>query len=208
MNILQWSVAAITAMFVAVVAFLQWRTAQQKAGLDLFDRRFEIYKAVTNRVDQMIRNSLGFDQERERKFLKAREGAYFFFGDDLHNYLETLWDDIVVVRTFDSQGPERAKDAAKRAQAMRRIMDFDVNGRPLFAKYMRFSQTVPQGVGRQLGGSRRAKVDDDWQWSRHATIPPACVSVMPRSTSVGLPWLRATTATVAPWRLKPPLDRI
>ena len=41
MTLLQWIVAAITSIFVAAVAFLQWRTAQQKAVLDLFDRRFK-----------------------------------------------------------------------------------------------------------------------------------------------------------------------
>jgi hypothetical protein len=44
MNIFEWVVATITAVFVAAVAFLQWRTAQQKAVLDLFDRRRAIYE--------------------------------------------------------------------------------------------------------------------------------------------------------------------
>ena len=37
MQIMQWIVAAGTAIFVALVGFFQWRTAQQKAALDLFD---------------------------------------------------------------------------------------------------------------------------------------------------------------------------
>ena len=53
MEVLQWivaaitgAVAAITAIFVAVVAFLQWRTAQQKAALELKDRQLKLYQTV------------------------------------------------------------------------------------------------------------------------------------------------------------------
>ena len=53
MQAAQWVIAAITAIFVAVVAFLQWRTAQQKAVLDLFDRRHAIYEIVRNAVSTM-----------------------------------------------------------------------------------------------------------------------------------------------------------
>ncbi len=65
MATLQWIVAAITATFVAAVAFLQWRTAQQKAVLDLFDRRHAIYEVVRNTVSTMTSNSNAFDQGRE-----------------------------------------------------------------------------------------------------------------------------------------------
>ena len=54
MQAAQWVIAAITAIFVAVVAFLQWRTAQQKAVLDLFDRRHAIYEIVRNAVNVFI----------------------------------------------------------------------------------------------------------------------------------------------------------
>jgi len=56
MNIVQWIVAAGTTIFVATVGYFQWRTAEQKAVLDLFDRRHEIYEIVRNSVGQMCRN--------------------------------------------------------------------------------------------------------------------------------------------------------
>lgn len=49
---LQWAIAAITALFVAVVAFLRWRTAQQKVVLDLFERREAIYGVVRKPLAQ------------------------------------------------------------------------------------------------------------------------------------------------------------
>jgi hypothetical protein len=87
---------------------------------------------------------LRFDKELEREFLKAVSEAYFLFGDDVNSYRDKLRQDIVVVHTFETLGPARMKDdAANRSEATGRIHKFYKTGRPLFAKYMRFSQPVP-----------------------------------------------------------------
>src|ERR1700676_5001215 len=99
MQAAQWVIAAITAIFVAVVAFLQWRTAQQKAVLDLFDRRHAIYEIVRNAVSTMTGNSNTFDGGREVEFMQAMERAYFF----LVAYLEQLWSAIGDVRDADKE---------------------------------------------------------------------------------------------------------
>lgn len=91
MQAAQWIIAAVTAIFVALVAYLQWRTAQQKAVLDLFDRRHEIYEIVRKAVGTMASNSTTFDQSREIEFMQAMERAYFFFGDDVDDYIKRLW---------------------------------------------------------------------------------------------------------------------
>jgi hypothetical protein len=126
MTLLQWLVAALTAIFVAAVAFLQWRTAQQKAVLDLFDRRFKIYETVKTCVYEANRNAGYFNEEREREFLKVRDDAYFWFGNDIQDYLEDL-----------------RKELVKRDQSSNVANKFYEIGQPRFAKYMRFSQTVP-----------------------------------------------------------------
>jgi hypothetical protein len=124
--ILQWLVAALTAIFVAAVAFLQWRTAQQKAVLDLFDRRFKIYETVKTCVYEANRNAGYFNEEREKEFLKVRDDAYFWFGNDIQDYLEDL-----------------RKELVKRDQSSNVANKFYEIGQPRSAKYMRFSQTVP-----------------------------------------------------------------
>ena len=80
MEIVQWIFAAGTAVFVAIVAFFQWSTAEQKAVLDLFDRRHEIYEIVRNSVGQMLSSSPEFDLARMKEFGKTMERAYFFWG--------------------------------------------------------------------------------------------------------------------------------
>jgi hypothetical protein len=148
MQVVQWIVAAGTAVFVALVGFFQWRTAQDKAALDLFERRHEIFLVVREAVGQMVSSSPGFDRAREIEFLQMMERAYFFFGDDVQNYLKTLWDDILDVRTADSEMKgnlppgDLQRVIARRRGALDRIGRFYKTGQPLFASYMRFSRTI------------------------------------------------------------------
>jgi hypothetical protein len=148
MEIVQWVVAAGTTIFVATVGYFQWRTAQQKAVLDLFDRRHEIFEVVRKAVGQMTSSSHGFDQQREVEFMQTMERAYFFFGDDVQDYLKQLWADIVTVRAADkeleaTQGHDRRQMVERRRLSLTRIGQFYKTGQPLFGRYMRFSQTVP-----------------------------------------------------------------
>lgn len=149
MQAAQWAIAAVTAIFVAVIAFLQWRTAQQKAVLDLFERRHAIYEIVRNAVGTIASNSTAFDPSCDVAFLEAMERAYFFFGDDVDSYIKQLWSDITDIRTADVelQGPSdndtRRAILERRRAAMTRVGQFPSTGMPLFARYMRFSQTIP-----------------------------------------------------------------
>ncbi len=131
--------------------------------LDLFDRRRVIYEVVRKAIDTIASNSTGFDQVREVEFFQAMEDAYFFFGDDVESYIRRLWSDITDVRTADMelQGTQdtdtRRAIIEKRRAAMTRIAQFHSDGMPLFARYMRFAQTVSMAM-RLL----------DHLWSRNA----------------------------------------
>jgi hypothetical protein len=147
LTIIQALIAAGTAIFVAIVGYLQWRTAHQKAALDLFDRRRAIYDVVESSVAQMIRSSPKFDLQRLAEFNSAKVQAYFFFGDDVQNYLKELSDDFVAVRIADEKlkattAADREKTVERRDAAMLRIIQFPETGKPIFGKYMRFSQPV------------------------------------------------------------------
>ena len=148
MQFAQWIIPAVTAIFVLLVAFLQWRTAQQKAVLDLFERRHSIYETVRKAVETIVRDSNGFDQAREAELAQAVGRAYFFFGDDVVRYLERLQEAIINVREADTGLKGRSAHAAleetaeKRRAAMNQIAAFYAEGNPLFSKYMRFPQTT------------------------------------------------------------------
>jgi hypothetical protein len=147
-------VSAIIVALGLVVAFLGWRTAQQKAVLELKDRQLKLHEIVKNCVDQFSINSQRFDSELERKFLRAIEEARFLFGDDLHDYLDTLRKDILIVRDIDKQAArlqEQGKPlipstdlAAKRGEAIRRINKFYEVGQA------RFSNSRPRSWAQKL----------------------------------------------------------
>jgi hypothetical protein len=154
MQVIEWIIAAGTAIFVALVGYFQWRTAEQKAVLDLFERRYAIYEIVRKAVETMIASSHSFDQSRQTEFMDAMDRARFFFGDDVDKHLKELWQDIIEVRTADditevhtakaTNDPEtRRVIVEQRLAALYRIKQFYANGQPLFARYMRFSQTIP-----------------------------------------------------------------
>ena len=144
-------VSAIIVALGLVVAFLQWRTAQQKAALELKDRQLKLYETVKNCVDQFSINSQRFDSELERKFLKAIEEARFLFGDDLHDYLDTLRKDILIVRDIykqaarlQEQGKPLIPSTDQRGEAIRRINKFYEVGQA------RFSNSRPRSWVRKL----------------------------------------------------------
>ena len=109
---------------------------------------------MKNCVDQFSINSQRFDSELERKFLRAIEEARFLFGDDLHDYLDTLRKDILIVRDIDKQAArlqEQGKPlipstdlAAKRKEAIGRINKFYEVGQA------RFSNSRPRGLWSKL----------------------------------------------------------
>jgi len=75
MAILQ-GLTVIIAALVALIGFLQWLAARQKAVFDLFDKRFKIYEVVKNCVVQVGIHPLRFDKELEREFRKAERSLF------------------------------------------------------------------------------------------------------------------------------------
>jgi hypothetical protein len=137
-----WLVPAAVLVAAIITAFVTWRTFKQKEALELNDKRSKIYKTVKSCVDQVTINSQRFN-ELENDFLEAKHQAYFLFGDDVNNYLETLRKDILIVRDIDKQVAslqkqnkpitDLAKLGAKRDEAMTRIQKFYEVGQQKFA---------------------------------------------------------------------------
>jgi len=150
MQILQWIVAAGTAVFVATIGYFQWRTAQQKVVLELFDRRHEIYREIREAVAR-ITGSGRADLDIEIKVAEALERARFFFGIEVIRYLEQF---VEAVRDLNCYGQEATatqnaieKSGAlkKSREAKNKIERFREDAPALFAPYMRLDQKMPKG---------------------------------------------------------------
>jgi hypothetical protein len=93
-------VAALVAV-IGLLNFLtarqQWRTANNRAVFDLFQKRYEVYQEFR----EIVRWVTGSGKADSMMFVKAAEAAeraQFLFGDDLVRYLRQFTDTSQLAR--------------------------------------------------------------------------------------------------------------
>src|SRR5215218_777262 len=77
------------AVLALVVAVGQWRTAHQRAVLDLFDRRMARYEAIRQIVSQVVREG-SVRNEDALAFLRVTSDVEFLFRGEVKTYLDGL----------------------------------------------------------------------------------------------------------------------
>jgi hypothetical protein len=71
----------------ALIAYRQWRLAQNKLKLDLFDRRFQVYEASRNLLGSIMTSGKAKDDE-VFKFMVATREAKWLLSRDVAEYLD------------------------------------------------------------------------------------------------------------------------
>lgn len=71
----------------ALIAYRQWRLAQNKLKLDLFDRRFSVYEAARNLLASIMTSGKARDEE-VFKFMVATREAKWLLNAKVAEYLE------------------------------------------------------------------------------------------------------------------------
>ncbi|MEB8387039.1 hypothetical protein OO012_07360 [Rhodobacteraceae bacterium KMM 6894] len=80
---------ALIALFVAFVAYQQWRTNYDGLREKLFDRRIEVHNQVYSALARLLRE--GFPaQGIENELTDAWRSSKFLFDDDIPDYIDTL----------------------------------------------------------------------------------------------------------------------
>jgi hypothetical protein len=78
--------AAIGAVSVTgYFARLQWKTAEDRLRLDLFEKRLKVYLATTSLLNKITMHGSTIPDDLQ-EFYRRIEGAEFLFDDDLSNY--------------------------------------------------------------------------------------------------------------------------
>jgi hypothetical protein len=91
------------AVLVAIIAYRQWRTAQNRLKLDLFDRRFAVYDAARNLLSSVMTSGKAKDDEME-KFLAHTREAKWFLNDEIAEYFDKeFWGRAVDLQTLDTE---------------------------------------------------------------------------------------------------------
>ena len=71
----------------SLIAYRQWRLAQNKLKLDLFDRRFSVYEAARNLLASIMTSGKAKDEEIF-KFMVATREAKWVLNAQVAEYLE------------------------------------------------------------------------------------------------------------------------
>lgn len=145
-QILQASLTPAIATAVGVIAFMQWRTAHQKVMLDLFDRRWAVYKDVEAFLSLMISKGVRQDIKDLGAFHRVRTQAQFLFGADVHDLLARVHLAAINMSTYAAQfehldvGPERTAHVSAAHDEMKSLLQMSQNIEAVFADYMRMDQ--------------------------------------------------------------------
>lgn len=103
----------IIAAVVAVVAFLQYRLAREKLRLDLYNRRYEIYRSIFDFYHVLIGwKGTEADKAQQAKFFQAYQESKFLFSEKsgISAIYKKLNDGASKVIGFKENSSEYAKE--------------------------------------------------------------------------------------------------
>jgi hypothetical protein len=93
----------VVAFFGALIAYRQWRTAQNKLKLELFERRFSVYDAARNLISSIAGGGRAKDDE-VFKYLSGIREARWLLDTDLDEYLhKELYHKVVDLQALQSE---------------------------------------------------------------------------------------------------------
>jgi len=129
---------------VVVIAALQWRIADNKLRLDLFDRRYKVYD-VTRKFLATILREANFTNSQLFEFYAGTSDAEFLFGADVTEHLEKIRKRAVHLQTAQRifeplpVGDERSKHVQAAHDDLSWLTDQITEITKTFAPYLGFA---------------------------------------------------------------------
>ncbi len=104
----------IVGCMVAFIAWQQWRVAENKLRLDLFDRRYKVYDTTRKFLAGIVREA-SFSDAQLFEFYGGTSDAGFLFGSEVVDYLDVIRKRAVGMRTHQKNyGPLPAGEERSR----------------------------------------------------------------------------------------------
>lgn len=133
------AIGLLIAFGVLLVGYAQYRTANQRVVLDLFDRRMSVFEVIGEAIGEITRAG-EVTPDILNSFSRARFNATFLFGADVYVYLDELRKDMSWMETYradliDSH-PNREQILEQRNEVFMRIMEFYKNFEAVFSPYL------------------------------------------------------------------------
>jgi hypothetical protein len=112
----------------SLIAYRQWRLAQNKLKLDLFDRRFAVYDAARTLLASIMTSGRAKDEE-VYKFMAATREAKWLLNSAIDEYFEKqLYHKAINLQTLAAElegvpvGEERTKNVHAQAELKKWFM--------------------------------------------------------------------------------------
>ena len=118
----------LIAVIGAIIAYRQWRTAQNKLKLELFERRMEVYGAARELLGHITRTGK-ISLDEQFTYLGKIQSAKWLFGPEVVQHLDELWEksaDLEMHQSMlsdsDRNDPERAKHIKLKTETLKFLM--------------------------------------------------------------------------------------
>ena len=92
-------------MRIGIITFMQWKLARNKLKLDLFDKRYVVYKACTQFISA-ISTAGASSNEEQANFLRDTSDAKWLFNLEIAKYInEILWETAMEIESLSADIP-------------------------------------------------------------------------------------------------------
>jgi len=104
-NVLYASLVPMIAIIASYIAYRQWRTAQNKLKIELFDKRFAIYEVVINYIHNSARSKE--TNEMTGEFLYRAREAKWLLNENVYLYLiDEVWVHVLRLESLEKEKQE------------------------------------------------------------------------------------------------------
>ena len=100
-NILSALLTPTIAIFVSIIAGMQWRINQKRLKNEHFDRRIKIYERIAGCMADVITSGRA-DINEERSMLRDSKFAIFVFGEDIDRFVKEVYQKSSDLHTLQS----------------------------------------------------------------------------------------------------------
>ena len=127
----------------ALIAWRQWKVAQAKLKLDLFEKRYVIFLATWGELSHVVNSDISFQRSGELDNLRPQ--AQFLFGDEIFTYLTVISKNeiqvgIIAAKSRSNGNIMPPEDIANYLELMTWFFQEASEGcRVKFARYLDFS---------------------------------------------------------------------
>ncbi|NTB98328.1 hypothetical protein G6M84_17775 [Agrobacterium tumefaciens] len=146
-----------------VIAYRQWRTAQRKLVLDLFERRLTAYNKIVAACRPIFREGGIKDTMDFIALANTIEDARFLFGEDVRSVLRSVREDAAAIATADAviaDGDERDRQQwiDTKFKSLKSLSQAFESLPMTFEPYMALPEKRPRTIREWLDGRNRIRL--------------------------------------------------